>query len=97
MLRQFIFLIFAVLVFQVDVFAEELVAQDELQIAITEMNWASNDQFFLLNNNKTVVVYDSNSLEILDTYKNYNFFHYFLLSFVIGIFRKILDFSFEIW
>jgi len=72
-LRQFIFLIFAVLFFQVDVFADELVAQDELQIAITEMNWASNDQFFLLNNNKTVVVYDSNSLEILDTYKNYNF------------------------
>ena len=71
-LRQFILLFFVILLCNANVFAQEQSNSRDDLVAITETIWDDDDKLFAISDKKSVSIFNSETLEILDSFSYYN-------------------------
>ena len=70
--RQFILLFFVILLCNANVFAQEQSNSRDDLVAITETIWDDDDKLFAISDKKSVSIFNSETLEILDSFSYYN-------------------------
>lgn len=71
-LRQFILLFFVILLCNANVFTQEQSNSRDDLVAITETIWDDDDKLFAISDKKSVSIFNSETLEILDSFSYYN-------------------------
>ena len=71
-LKQFILLIIVIFLCNLNVFAQEQSDSRDDLVAITETIWDDDDKLFAISDKKSVSIFNSETLEILDSFSYYN-------------------------